>query len=288
MALHWTDQVDPAAVRALARAAADVDAVAPLAEQTLLSLGGHRHLRVVLDGELVGFGTVGDGTGELVVAPTARRLGIGRALLTELLGVTDRLWAHGDLPAARALAEAAGLARGRVLLQLRRDAALLLPDAPLPVGLTVRTFVPSQDEEAWLALNARAFAHHPEQGRWTAAELAARQAEPWFDPAGFFVAERAGRLVGFHWTKIENGLGEVYVVGVDPDAAGGGLGRALTVLGLDHLARAGVPAVSLYVDEDNPRALAMYQRLGFVRARTDVSYVRTRPGPRRARRSRGR
>lgn len=276
MALHWTDQVDPAAVRALARAAEGVDGVAPLAEQTLLSLGSHRHLLVVRDGQVLGFGTAGDGTGELVVAPAARRGGVGRALLTELLGVTDRVWAHGDLPAARALAKAAGLVRDRVLLQLRRNAALPLPAVAFPAGVTVRTLVPGQDEQTWLALNARAFAHHPEQGRWTAADLAAREAEPWFDPAGFFVAERAGRLVGFHWTKIEHGVGEVYVVGVDPSAAGGGLGRALTVLGLDHLARAGVRAVSLYVDEENTRALTMYERLGFVGAHADVSYVRTR------------
>lgn len=276
MAGAWTDDIDATAVTALAADAEVADGVAPLAEQTLLSLGSHRHLQVVSAGQLVAFGTAGEGTGELVVAPAARGRGLGRELLAQLLDETDEVWAHGDLPAARALAASAGLSRQRFLLQLRRGTATALPEVTFPAGVTVRTFTPGRDEDAWLSLNARVFADHPEQGRWTAADLAARVAEPWFDPTGFFLAFREGQLVGFHWTKIEGGTGEVYVVGVDPQAAGGGLGRALTVRGLDHLARAGVPAVLLYVDEDNPRALAMYERLGFERYRADVTYVRRR------------
>jgi mycothiol synthase len=263
---------DPSSLRALAAAAEAVDGIAPLAEQTLLAQPG-RHLVETVGAELVAYATSGDGTGEVVVAPDARRRGLGRALLTELLTLTDRVWAHGDLPAAQALAAATGLVRGRELLRLRRPSSDPLPEVTWPAGITVRAFEPGRDEPAWLALNASAFADHPEQGRWTAADLAAREAEPWFDPAGLFLACRGDQVVGFHWTKVDGGEGEVYVVGVDPAEAGGGLGRALTVHGLRHLAHA-VEEVLLYVDGDNVRARGMYERLGFRHDRLDVTYVR--------------
>ncbi len=270
----WTVEPDAVAVRRLAAAAAEADGVAPLSEQTLLALATTgRHLLETRGADLVGYATPGDGTAELVVAPAARRRGVGRGLLSAL--DADAVWAHGDLPAAQALASSAGLRRGRVLWQLRRDLRRPLPAVEWPAGVTARTFRPGQDEAGWLALNAAAFSHHPEQGRWQAADLAGREAAPWFDPAGFFLAERDGRLVGFHWTKVEGGLGEVYVVGVDPGAAGGGLGRALTLRGLHHLADLGVPTVLLYVDDDNPRAMALYEHLGFDRYRGDVTYVRS-------------
>ncbi|WP_309031251.1 mycothiol synthase, partial [Streptomyces alfalfae] len=127
-----------------------------------------------------------------------------------------------------------------------------------------------------LAVNAEAFAHHPEQGSLTQRDLDDRKAEPWFDPAGFFLAERVtdGELVGFHWTKVheEERLGEVYVVGVRPGAQGGGLGKALTTTGLRHLAAAGLPTAMLYVDADNKAAVSVYERLGFVTHETDLMY----------------
>ena len=138
-------------------------------------------------------------------------------------------------------------------------------------------FRPGSDEHAWLAVNARAFADHPEQGRWTMDDLRARMAEPWFDPAGFLLAVDAadGRLLGFHWTKVHRHdppFGEVYVVGVDPDAQGGGLGTALTLAGLHHLHRSGLSRVILYVESDNLPAMAVYTHLGFTTIETDVQY----------------
>jgi mycothiol synthase len=147
-----------------------------------------------------------------------------------------------------------------------------------PDGVTVRTFVPGEDETAWLAVNQRAFAHHPEQGSWTIKDLRLREEEPWFDPAGFFLAERDGRIIGFHWTKVHqpddgtSPIGEVYVVGVDPGQQGGGLGRALTQTGLAYLRGLGLAEVLLYVDEDNTAAVSMYTKLGFGRWSTDVMY----------------
>lgn len=182
-------------------------------------------------------------------------------------------WVHGaDLVHDR-IAASAGMSSERRLLQLRRT---------LPIGLDgggdTRAFVPGEDEAAWLQVNNRAFAWHPEQGGWDLATLQAREAEPWFDPAGFRLHERDGRLAAFCWTKLhpatatEPELGEIYVIAVDPDFAGLGLGKALTLAGLASIAERGVTTAMLFVDADNTAAVGLYERLGFTTHRVDVAY----------------
>jgi mycothiol synthase len=141
--------------------------------------------------------------------------------------------------------------------------------------VTVRAFEPGRDEDAWLRVNARAFAHHPEQGRLTRADLDDRTAEEWFDPAGLLLAEQDGRLLASGWTKVVPGedAGEIYALGVDPDAQGRGLGRLLTALMLDHLAARGLHAVLLYTEGDNHPAIRVYQGAGFERSAVDVVYA---------------
>lgn len=271
--------------------ATENDGVRPLNEQTLLSLryGAAGPTRSLLryDGEtLAGYAHLDladeEPSGELVVHPAHRGRGHGRLLLRTALELTEgrlRLWSHGDLPAARALAAAEGLTRTRSLWQLRRPLSLPLADVEPPPGVRLRAFVPGRDEEAWLKVNAAAFAHHPEQGAWTSADLAQRERESWFDPAGFFLAVRDDRLVGFHWTKIHDSaepIGEVYVVGVDPSQQGTGLGKALTVAGLRHLRAKGLAQATLYVDEANSAAIRLYTGLGFSRWSVDVMYTAPR------------
>jgi mycothiol synthase len=185
-----------------------------------------------------------------------------------------QLLAPTDSGAAQALAARAGLVASRTLLIMKRDLAQPLPEPVVPAGLTIRTFVPGQDEAAWLAVNAAAFAGHPEQGALTAADLAERMAEPWFDPAGFFVAERDGAMVGFHWTKQhEDGLAEVYVLGVAPLGHRQGIGRVLLVTGLAYLRRRGNTTVELYVEAASGPAVALYAGYGFTTATRDVMYA---------------
>ncbi|WP_031479159.1 mycothiol synthase [Streptomyces bicolor] len=277
------------AVLELLAEAARNDGQQAVSEQGRLQLrGGERegvsHLLLTVADELVGYAQLEDTdpveapAAELVVHPAHRGHGHGRALGSALLAASGkrlRVWAHGGHAAARHLSQVLGLTLFRELRQMRRSLAdLNLPDPVLPQGVTVRAFVPGQDDAAWLDVNAAAFAHHPEQGSLTQRDLDDRKAEPWFDPAGFFLAEREGELIGFHWTKVhaEEALGEVYVLGVRPGAQGGGLGKALTTIGLRHLAAQGLPTAMLYVDADNKAAVSVYERLGFVTYETDLMY----------------
>jgi len=292
-------------VIALIGRAAAVDGHASVNEAGLLALrspsGGpadataSRHV-LIHDGgtgELIGYAqAITEESGRvaaLVVDPGHRRQGLGSTLWRQLAAETSsaplRVWAKGDAPAARALAAALGLRPVRTLQILGRSLSGDLPPADPPAGITIRTFRPGLDEESWLAVNARAFAFHPEQGSLTRTDLDQRMAEPWFDPAGFFVAVRdepadgapgdGTPIVGFHWTKREPGspTGEVYVIGVDPAAGVRGLGTPLLGVGLRHLRAVGASEVDLYVEADNDRALALYHRYGFSLVSSDVMYA---------------
>ena len=210
---------------------------------------------------------------DLAVAPERRGHGLGERLAASATAEGGELaaWSRGDHPAARKIAERLGFARARELWVMRRPTAVPLPKDDVPPGVTIRDFGGTADAEGLLAVNAAAFAAHPEQGSMSAEDLAERMAEPWFDPAGLLLATEGDRVLGFHWTKQHSpDLGEVYVVGIDPAAQGGGLGRTLTLAGLHHLARTGARRVHLYVESDNAPALRIYSGLGFEHADSDT------------------
>jgi mycothiol synthase len=295
-------------ILALLDAAEDADGNPPFSEQTLVELkakqnGPHSVLTLLTHApeagpetegqDLAGVAVVvlngGEGVLEIAVHPTYRNEGVGSMLVDKLVAVRGlqgiKAWSHGDHEAAADLAASYGyrairdLWRMRLVRQGPLDAPAQTSAAPLPDGVTVRTFVPHQDELPWLAANAAAFAHHPEQGAMTLADLQARMAEPWFDPAGFFLAvNSSGEILGFHWTKVhparagQAAMGEVYVVGVTPAAQGMGLGKTLTNRGVEHLHNSGLRAIMLYVDADNEPAVALYRKLGFTKWDSDVMY----------------
>ncbi|WP_435770469.1 mycothiol synthase [Nocardioides sp. SYSU DS0651] len=239
------------------------------------------HLRLKHDGlEGIGAWVTRDGFAlrrgpevDLAVAPQARGAGLGGSLAALACADSGGLtaWSHGDHPAAGRLAERLGFARQRELWVMRRPTAVPLPAAEPPAGVHVRDYG-DRDAAALLEVNAAAFAHHPEQGSLDAAGLAERMAEPWFDPAGLLLAVgEGGELLGFHWTKQhDRHTGEVYVVGIAPEAQGRGLGRVLTLAGLHHLTARGVQEILLYVESDNTAARRLYEGLAFSHAPEDT------------------
>lgn len=286
--LLWCGGLDEARageVRALAAAATDVDGTEPLGEHVLMHLtdAGAAHLLALDDGTLRGVAQLdtADGVAELVVHPDHRRAGLGRRIVEDVLdraGGTLRVWAHGQHPGAVALAARLGFTPVRELWQMRRGLLDRVPEPELPAGVRLRAFVPGQDDEEFLRVNNAAFDWHPEQGGWDRSQLRLREAEPWFDPAGFLLAvDETDRLLGFHWTKVHTEpepIGEVYVLGVDPSAQGKRLGAALTLAGLHHLRERGQTRVMLYVEADNAAAVKLYGSLGFTRWQADVLYRR--------------
>ena len=285
----------------LAFAAAAVDEMAPLSEHVLIHLhhGGDEadeHL-IASDaaGKILGYlhldqtDIVAGPVVEVVVHPDFRNQGIGRGLIELAISKSDdsrmRLWAHGELASAYSLAAKLGFAKTRELWQMRRSLFAPLPKSIENSKLTIRPFHVGKDELAWLALNAKVFVDHPEQGRMSLEDLKARMSESWFDPAGFLIASKADdagieTMVGYHWTKIHGGvgghghseMGEIYVLGIAPDQRGNGLAKLLSIKGLEYLRGQGLPAAMLYVDANNQAAISLYESLGFAHWDTDVMF----------------
>jgi mycothiol synthase len=281
---------DIAAVTELLDLAADADGHRPLGDHQWLDLvqGGRAGFAGLVawddvdGGRPVGYAQVTRGPDtwavEWVVDPERRSTEAGEAIAHDLLrsaldvvgeagGGHVHVWVPKPTPMHDQVTAAVGLARGRDLYQMRR---------PLPVGerasIDVRPFRPGVDEESWLEVNNRAFSWHPEQGGWDLATLRQRESEPWFDAEGFLLHERDGRLAGFCWTKVhaddDPPLGEIYVIAVDPDFHGVGLGHQLVLAGLDHLSDAGLTIGMLYVDASNTPAVTLNERMG-----CDVDHV---------------
>jgi mycothiol synthase len=249
---------------------------------------GGRHVFAKEGDRLVGYGHLdedGDSFGrkvaEVFVHPDFRRQGIATSLVT-VISVQARpsspdklrVWAHGNHPAGARIAQKFNFGVVRELDQMSTTIREW-PQPTWPAGVRVRAFQPGADEEAVIAVNADAFSWHPEQGSLTVPELVDAEQEKWFDPAGFFLAVNDNDdVLGFHWTKRHSTeVGEVYVVGVSPQAQGGGLGKALTLAGLNYLAQQGVSEIILYVESDNAPALAVYEKLGFGVAQADIQYA---------------
>jgi mycothiol synthase len=293
---------DVAAVHALADAVESRTGVGPFGDETWAGLeehSGHADVGLFVDGpagELrayahlahhhtnewsIELASLGDGDEAAPAAALARR---AVEVVAADGGGHLTFWVHGASPADESVADAAGFTHERDLLQLRVPLPLATP-ARWPDGITVRTFQPGTDDDAWVAVNNRAFAGHPEQGAWTVDMLRQRAQEPWFDPDGFLLAFDADGLAGFCWTKVHDAdpprepttLGEIYVIGADPRWHGRGLGRALTTGGLESLAERGITVGMLYVDGDNVAAVGLYRALGFTDHRVDRAYGCTVP-----------
>ena len=286
-------------VLSLITAAQYFDNTPAIAEHVLLHLrhGGDKadsHLVIQKDNQVIGYAhldktdQVAGPSVELVIDPDHRGSGIGSELLKaaiEVCGEKIRLWSHGDLPQARELALANNFIKVRTVIQMSKN---LTEVSPVDCDYEIRSFLPDLDNKAWLTLNNLAFANHPEQGNWSEADLLIRLNEDWFDDKGFFVAQDQNDLIGFTWTKIHGGhshahvagedhhdhapIGEIYVTAVSSKHGGKGIGKALTITGLNYLKYQGLNSAMLYVDEDNQIAFNLYKSLSFIESGKDIVY----------------
>lgn len=299
------------AAREILAAATAHDGQSPVSDQAFLAVTqGKRTLALFSEAETaVAFGIVGEGEVDLVVAPAARGRGIGTAALAELVARSDATgggllaWAHGTNPAAEALLARAGFTPQRSLYRMEldprelRSAHTAPPAVPLPAGFTLRNFDAGRDAAAWVAVNAAAFATHPEQGRITVDDFALMRQEPWFNAADLFLLETPSALAGYTWVKTVRGgeasagegktadaaadqgaagqlAAELYAIGIDPAFSGQGLGKALLEVTLARMAELRPTQVELYVDGENERAVGMYERAGFTIASRSRQFAR--------------
>lgn len=293
-----TDSTSPQPISARAREireeATGFDGTPPISDQALLAAAQGRREVIELDSAV---GIIGEGEVDLVVRPSARGQGIGRSALNLLLTSDGgsqqeelRAWAHGENPAATALLGAAGFTPVRELLRLSLDpsklAAAIEHARPLAEGFEVLPFDSSSSTQAddWVRVNARAFASHPEQGAVTRADFDSLTNEPWFWAEDLRLAyslapESAGKLAGFTWVKTitegESVETELYVLGVDPDFAGMGLGAALLGETLRRMKLHNPDRITLYVDGDNTNAVELYLRAGFEVEQRSVQHLRS-------------
>jgi mycothiol synthase len=286
-------------VLALIKAAHDFDGTPAIAEHVLLHLrhGGDKsdsHLVIEENQQVIAYAhldttdLVAGPSVEAVVHPQHRGKGLGALILKEAIkicGDRTRIWSHGDLPAAKAIAASLKLERLWANLLMSKSLGEI---QPVTSKYPIRTFIPGLDNQAFLDLNNKVFADYPDQGGWSEDDLKVRVNESWFDDKGFFVAEDRGELIGFCWTKIHGAhthshsggdddhgheaLGEIYVLAVNPDYKGQGIGRDLTITGLNYLKYQGLNNVMLYVGVENKPAFKLYKSLGFNEFGSDVMY----------------
>ena len=284
---------------ALIKAAHDFDGTPPIAEHVLLHLrhGGDKsdsHIVFESNNQVIAYAhldttdLVAGPSVEAVVHPNHRGKGLGSMILREAIkvcGDKTRIWSHGDLPAAKAIAASLKLERLWSNLLMSKSLGEI---QSVVSKYPIRTFIPDLDNQAFLSLNNKVFANYPDQGGWSEDDLRVRLNEEWFQKEGFFVAEDKGGLIGFCWTKIHgahthshsgedydhghDALGEIYVLAVNPDYKGQGVGRDLTITALNYLKYQGLNNVMLYVGVENKPAFNLYKSLGFNEFGSDVMY----------------
>jgi len=126
--------------------------------------------------------------------------------------------------------------------------------------------------EACARLHAQGFAHP-----WSKGEVADLIASP-STLAAAALDPVDGRLRGFILSRLAADEAEILTIAVEAASQGRGVGRALLSENLRQAANAGARTMFLEVDRDNAPAVALYQRLGFVKVGERLGYYRRNDG----------
>ncbi len=126
------------------------------------------------------------------------------------------------------------------------------------------------EEDKLTQIQNRAFA-----GTWgynpnTVEEIIYRTNLSTCSPEDIVLIYERDKVVGYCWTEIacegeatSERKGRIFMLGVDPDYRGKGIGKTLLLAGLAHLKSKGLQAAELTVDSENKTACALYKSIGF-------------------------
>ena len=280
---------DVAAVSALADKAAAADGSHPLNEAAQLALAGQGSAEVVhwlassdeSAAELIGYAQLDtrDRSVQLVVDPDHRHHGIGRALAERIISADHPIswWAFGDLPGAQALASALGLEVIRGLLIMRLDLATspLQTPTPLPAGFVLDHYRPD-DLDDLVAVNAAAFAQHPEQGTPGRRRLRGPEHESWWQPEAPILAGGAGGRIRqtrrLPLDEAHDATRARCTSSESPRSGGRGLGTVLLEAGLIRLPTAARSASILYVEAGERAGARAVPQDGLTVVHTDTLF----------------
>lgn len=138
------------------------------------------------------------------------------------------------------------------------------------------------EEDELLRLQNRSFA-----GTWgynpnTIEDILFHLGFPDRSPEDIIIAGEGDRPIGYCWTLAKAGekrtetagKGRIYMLGVDPDYRGKGMGKQVLLAGLSSLKGKGVKVVELTVDSGNLAARALYRSVGFEVQSSSLWYER--------------
>ncbi len=237
---------------------------------------------VEIDGDIVGYMdikpelTIGRVTLDCWVHPEHRR----RGLATKLLGCAIRRArelgarvAHVNIMEDNAVAESVlsrlGFECVRRFLKLRLDITDVRWSDINQAALGCR-YLQRGEEDKLTQIQNRAFA-----GTWgynpnTVEEITYRTNLSTYSPEDIVLTCEGDKVIGYCWTGIacKGGVpserkGQIFMLGLDPDYRGKGMGKKILLAGLAHLKSRSLQVAELTVDSENKAACALYKSIGF-------------------------
>ena len=199
----------------------------------------------------------------VVVAPDARRCGIGRRLVdAACVEVRCRggdqlvLTVPGISSAGHAFVAALGAEHDYSEYRMELDRSLLPPPEPSDAGFSLCQ-VGNEAVETLIRISCAAFDLDPARQRARFAEWLSRPGQR------LFIGYEDGVAAGCVRVGVYDGVTYLHTFAVLPERQGRGLGGRILRTMADLLVAEGGGPIRLEVDVENPRALSLYERSGF-------------------------